>query len=98
MRRWLARQEAGWQGSRGMQVIFVVGLEHAVTKLDSTALDGLTRIGPQDDTTFIRSAAALNRSWNELSARWPRLAIGSAATSAMFGHLGLSNSRTMNCR
>ena len=43
----------GWQGSRAMQVMFVLGLEHALTKLDTTAPDGLTRIGLQDDMTLI---------------------------------------------
>ena len=57
----------GWQGSRAMQVMFVRGLEHEhdQAKLDTVAPDGLTRIGLQDDMTFIGSAAPLNRSWNE---------------------------------
>ena len=49
-----------------MQVMFALGLEHDLTKLDTTTPDGLTRIGPQDDMTFIGSAAALNRFLNEL--------------------------------
>ena len=44
-----------------MQVMFVLGLGHALTKLDTTVPDGLTRIGLQDGMRFIRSAAALNR-------------------------------------
>ena len=56
----------GWHCSRAMQVMFVLGLEHAVTELDSTILEGLRRIGLQDDMTFIGSAAAINRSWNDL--------------------------------
>ena len=51
----------GWQGSRAMQVMFVLGLEFALSKSDAMAPRGLTRIGLQDDVTFIGSAAALNR-------------------------------------
>ena len=54
------------QGSRVMQVMFVLGLEFALSKSDAMAPRGLTRIGLQDDMTFIGSAAALNRSWNEI--------------------------------
>ena len=49
-----------------MQVMFVLGLEFALTKFDSKAPNGLTRIGLQDDMKFIGSAAALNRSWNDI--------------------------------
>ena len=49
-----------------MQVMFALGLEHDLTKLDTTTPDGLTRIGLQDDMTFIGSAAALNRFLIEL--------------------------------
>ena len=54
------------QGSRALQVMFVQGLEHALTKLDKAVPYGLMWIGMQDDVTFIGSAAALNRSWNAL--------------------------------
>ena len=49
-----------------MQVMLVLGLEFALSKSDATAQRGLTRIGLQDDVTFIGSAAALNRSWNSI--------------------------------
>ena len=52
----------GWQGSRAMQVMFVLGLECALSKSDDLAPREITRIGLQDDMTFIGSAAALNRS------------------------------------
>ena len=75
-----------------MQVMFVVGLEHDFTKLDTRTPDGLTKFGLQDEMTFIESAAALT------SALWLRLATGSAGTSAVCGRLGLSSSRTNNYR
>ena len=56
----------GWQGSRAMQVMFVLGLEFALSKSDATAQQGTTRTGLQDDMTFIGSAAAMNRSWNRI--------------------------------
>ena len=51
-----------WQGSRAMQVMFVLVLEFAVSKSDEPAPRVITRIGLQDDMTFIGSAAAPNRS------------------------------------
>ena len=54
----------GWQGSRAMQVMFVPGLEFALSKTDELAPRQITRIGLQGEMTFIGSAAALNRSWN----------------------------------
>ena len=33
---------------------------------DTRALNGLTRIGLQDDMTFVGSAASLDQSWNDL--------------------------------
>ena len=56
----------GWEGSRAMQVTFVLGLECALSVSDATAQQGVTRIGLQDDMTFIGSAAAMNRSWNSI--------------------------------
>ena len=53
----------GWQGSRAMQVLFVLGFEFALSKSDELPPSEITRIGLQDDMTFIGSAAALNRSW-----------------------------------
>ena len=47
-----------------MQVLFVFGLEFALSKSDELAPREITRIGLQDDMTFIGSASALNRSWN----------------------------------
>ena len=55
----------GWQGSRAMQVMLMLGLEFALSKSDATAQQG-TRIGLQYDMTFIGSAAAMNRSWNNI--------------------------------
>ena len=49
-----------------MQVMFVLGLEVAFSLSDEPAPHWLTRIGLQDDMTFIGSAAALNRSWNDI--------------------------------
>ena len=40
-----------------MQVMFVLGLEFALSKSDAAAQQGVTRIGLQDDMTFIGSAA-----------------------------------------
>ena len=56
--------KGGWQGSRAVQVMFVFGLEFALSK--SPAPREITRIGLQDDMTFIGSAAALNRSWRTI--------------------------------
>ena len=56
----------GWQRFRVMQVMFVLELEFALSKSDAMAPQGLTRIGLQDDMTFVGSAAALNRSWNDI--------------------------------
>ena len=47
-----------------MQVMLVLGFVFALSKSDATAPRGLTRIGLQDDMTFIWSAAALIHSWN----------------------------------
>ena len=56
----------GWQGSRAMQVMFVLGLEFALSKSDELAPSEITRIGLQDVMTFIGSAAVLNRSWSTI--------------------------------
>ena len=56
----------GWQGSRAMQVMFVLGLEFALSKADDLAMGEFTRIGLQDDMTFIGSAAAIDRSWGDI--------------------------------
>ena len=47
-----------------MQEMFVLGLESALSKSDELAPREITRIGLQDDMTFVGSAAALNRLWN----------------------------------
>ena len=44
--------------------MFVLGLEFALSKTDELAPRDITRIGLQDDVTFIGSVAALNRSYN----------------------------------
>ena len=49
----------GWQGSRAIQVVFVLGLEFALSKSDAVAPRGLTRIGPQDIHWVSRSAQPL---------------------------------------
>ena len=49
-----------------MQVMFVLGLDFALSKTDELAPRQITRIGLQDDMTFIGSAAALNRTWNSI--------------------------------
>ena len=56
----------GWQGSRAMQVMFVLGLEFVLSKADDLAMGEFTRIGLQDDMTFIGSAAAIDRSWGDI--------------------------------
>ena len=49
-----------------MQVMFVLGLEFALSMSDDLGPREITRIGLQDDMTFIGSAAALNRSWSTI--------------------------------
>ena len=89
----------GWQGSRALQVMFVLGLESALSKSDDLAPLEITRIGLQDDTTFMGSAAALNRSWGvPLRARWPTQVTDVAATNVECGRLDLNSLRTQNCR
>ena len=56
----------GWQGSRAMQVTFVLGVEHALRKCDDRAPEGVTRIGLQDDKTTVGSVAGLNRAWPDM--------------------------------
>ena len=56
----------GWQGSRAMQVIFVLGLEFALSKSDELAPREITKIGLQADMTLRGSAAALYRSWSTI--------------------------------
>ena len=56
----------GWQGSRAMQQMYVLGPEFALSRSDDLAPREIMRIGPQDDMTFIGSAAALNRYWSTI--------------------------------
>ena len=49
-----------------MQVMFVLGLEFALSKSDELAPHEVTRIGLQEDMTFTGSAAAFNRSWSTI--------------------------------
>ena len=56
----------GWQGSRAMQVMILLGLEFALSKSNDLAPREITRIGLQDDMTFVGSAAARNRSWSTI--------------------------------
>ena len=46
--------------------MFLLGLEFALSKSDNLAPSEITRVGLQDDMTFIGSAAALNRSWSTI--------------------------------
>ena len=61
-----ARQEAGGRVHVPRRSCSCASSSTNMTKLDTAAPDGLTRIGLQDGMTFIGSAAPLNRSWNEL--------------------------------
>ena len=61
-------RRGGWQGSRTMQVMFVLGLELALSKSDELAPSEITRIGLQDGMTFTGFAAALNRSRGTIEA------------------------------
>ena len=72
--RWIANttMRGGWQGSRAMQLMFVLGLEHALSRLDNASLKECTRTGLQDDMTFVGSAARLNGAWDELEATLAR--------------------------
>ena len=56
----------GEAGRGAMQVMFELGLEFALSKSDAAAQQEVTRIGLQDDMTFIGSVAAMNRSWNSI--------------------------------
>ena len=85
----------GWQGSRATQVMFVLGLEFALSKSDATAQQGVTRIGLQDDMTFIGSAAVLNHSWNSIEDALQVTC--SVATNAECGRQDV-NSLTMQSR
>ena len=49
-----------------MQVMFVLGLEFALSESDELAPSEITRIGLQDDMTFMGSVATLNRSWGTI--------------------------------
>ena len=51
--------KSGWQGSRIMQVMFVLGLEFALSKSDELTPGEITRIGLQDDMTFMGFSSAL---------------------------------------
>ena len=72
-----------------MQIMLLLGLEHDVTKLDGTILEGLTRIGLQDDMTHSlgRRVRSTDPGMN-LSAHWRRLVIGSEATNPENVHDG----------
>ena len=72
-----------WQGSRAMEVMFVVGLAFALSKSDELAPSEITRIGLQDDMTFIGSAAALNRSWDTIGPKQVTLRCYKCVVSAL---------------
>ena len=57
-----------------MQLMFI--LEHALSRLDTASLKECTRIGLQDDMTFVGSAARLNGAWDELEATLARAGHG----------------------
>ena len=75
--------------------MFVLGLEHALSRLENASLKECTRIGLQDDMTFVGSAARLNGAWDELEATpgksWP---FGSGAARAGCVLLGTNSSKT----
>ena len=54
------QREADGRAHAAVQVMLVLGLEHAHTELDNTALKSCTRPGPRDDRTLAVSAHALN--------------------------------------
>ena len=59
-----------------MQLMFVPGLEHALSRLDTASLKECTRIGLHDDMTFVGSAARLNGACGELEATLARAGHG----------------------
>ena len=63
--------------------MFMLGLKRALTKLDSTTPEELTRIALQDDMTFALDRPLLSTDPGiNSSARWPKLATSSAVTVA----------------
>ena len=62
----LAHRDACLREVLHCAVLLVLGLEFALSKLDVMAPRALTRVGLQDDKTFILSATALSRSWNDV--------------------------------
>ena len=80
-----------------MQVMFALGLEFALSQLDELAPREITRIGLQDDMTFIGSAAALKRSWKVIDGT-----LADAGHTRGYkcgcGRLGLNSLRTQSCR
>ena len=81
-----------------MQVMFVLGLEFALAKSDELAPSEITRIGLQDDMTFIGSAAALNRSWVTIEGALAEAGHRLRSCKCGVWAPGLSSSRTQNCR
>ena len=61
-----ARSRVAWQGSIAMQMMFVLGLEHALVRMDQEAGQHVTRNGLQDDMPCAASAARLNQCWTRL--------------------------------
>ena len=83
----------GWQGSRAMQVMFVLGLEFALSKSDELAPSEITRIGMQDG--LLQCSTAPGR---PLKVCWPRQVTDSDGTNVGHGPLVLNRLRTQNCR
>ena len=54
-------ERGGWQGSRAMQVMFVLGMEAQMRKAEEDLGPDVHRIGLQDDTTLVGSASAIQR-------------------------------------
>ena len=78
----------GWQGSRAMQVMFVLGLEFALCKSDELAPSEITRIGLQDDVTFMGLS---QRSTVPLRVCWPKQVTDSVATNVEYRRRDLSS-------
>ena len=88
----------GWQGSLALQVMFVLGLEFALSKSDELAPHEITRAGLQDDMTFIGSAAVLNRTWNSIEDALAGSGHRLRGYTCKYGRQDLNSLRTQSCR
>ena len=69
-----------------------------VLKFDTMAPNGLTRIGLQDDMTFVGRLLHSTDPGTTLRAHWLKLATDSEATSVVYGRQDLNSLRTQSCR